>query len=398
MSDVLPLNNGTPLSHPVRHTRKETEAERILAEQGRALGFVVDHDHAMLDAFARIQRYSKTGLFMLIRGETGAGKEPAARAAHAFAWGSKSVPFVATNCAGLNENLVHDEMFGHESGAFTGATKERVGRFEEVAHGGTLLLDEIGDSHPILQTTLLRVLETKKINRIGSHKDVSVAEGKFVGSTNQDLEALMLQQKFNPALFGRISACVVELPPLRDRSELHLRTLIGFLVEHMPSISLKAKIDDTAMQALMAIRWPQNVRQLKHALERCYVEAADENPHAPVISERHVKAATQHSQDFVDDITGRRHASYDDGSLSVDYSNVHIPFMDARLQMDRPLDMVKETLAVLYAREQVRKCNGNQSKASEMLDISRGNLRSLLRKSDTLEGGSLFKDMYKEEK
>jgi two-component system response regulator HydG len=220
-----------------------------------------------------LKAYAPTAAPVLIYGENGTGKELAAKALHTNG-PRRTKPFVAMNCAALNENLLDDEMFGHEPGAFTGAEKVRKGRFE-YANGGTLFLDEVGDMPLGLQAKLLRVLENGDVTRIGANEPIRV-DVRIIAATNQNLEAMVEESKFRRDLYHRLKVGVVRLPALRERKEdlplltnHFLRELARKYGKETPSVS------EPVRKALAAYDWPGNVRELKNVLESLLVLDAD---------------------------------------------------------------------------------------------------------------------------
>lgn len=202
---------------------------------------------------------------VLITGESGTGKELAARSVH-LAGPRSSAPWVAVNCSALPENLLEDELFGHVRGAFTNASQNRIGRFEQ-AQGGTLFLDEIGDLPLDLQAKLLRVLQEREFQRLGSSETVR-ADVRIVAATNSDLAAKIVEGRFREDLYYRINVVPIEMPPLRNRRDdipplaVHLLRKICD-AEHVSPKSLLPE----ALERLMCYPWPGNVRQLENALE-----------------------------------------------------------------------------------------------------------------------------------
>ncbi len=210
---------------------------------------------------------------VLITGETGSGKEMAARALH-LAGPRASGPFVAVNCSALPENLLEDELFGHVRGAFTGAWQNRAGRFEQ-AQGGTLLLDEIGELPPDLQVKLLRVLQEREYQRLGS-SETRPTDARIVAATNSALETKMAEGKFREDLYYRLNVVPIQMPPLRARRE-DIPALARHFVEkvcraeHVPPKSLAPD----ALERLCAYSWPGNVRQLENAVEMAVALSGD---------------------------------------------------------------------------------------------------------------------------
>jgi DNA-binding NtrC family response regulator len=219
----------------------------------------------LLDNVARIARAEAT---TLILGETGVGKEVVATLVHAQSPRSNQ-PFVVVDCAGLHEELLQSELFGHERGAFTGAARQKHGLFE-VASGGTIFLDEVGDTSQDIQAKLLRVLETGRFRRLGGTREIAV-DVRVVAATNRDLGKAISRGHFREDLFYRLSTLTVEVPPLRERQE-DIRKLLQHFTEHFNAkFSLTRSFDEKAMGVLMRHRWPGNVRELIHLVEQAIV-------------------------------------------------------------------------------------------------------------------------------
>jgi two-component system, NtrC family, response regulator HydG len=256
----------------VRLTRANRELKRQLDEKFGYEG-VVGNSPLMHDLIARLRTIAPTSATVLIRGETGTGKELVARAIHQNS-PRKNKPFVPLNCTAFNENLLDDELFGHESGAFTGADRLRKGRFEH-ANGGTLFLDEVGDMPLPLQAKLLRVLENREVFRIGSNEPIKI-NVRVLSATHKDLEAMVNEGKFRQDLLFRLKVVTVKLPPLRDRREdvqmLSAHFIKEFNAQHGKRV---AAIAEPVRKAMAIYSWPGNVRELRNFLESAVVQDTD---------------------------------------------------------------------------------------------------------------------------
>ncbi len=222
--------------------------------------------HAVIE---KVQQVADTDLTVLIQGESGTGKELVARALHTSS-GRKGRPFVAVNCSAVPENLFESELFGHEKGAFTGATQLRRGKFEE-AHGGTIFLDEIGDIPPAVQAKLLRVLQEKTFERVGSNKAQTI-DTRVVAATNRTLETMVAQGDFREDLFYRINVFPILLPPLRERLEDVPLLVEQMLKRHADLTGGRVRhVSPKVLSAMMMHRWRGNVRELENLITRAMV-------------------------------------------------------------------------------------------------------------------------------
>jgi two-component system response regulator HydG len=255
-----------------RLARANEDLKRQLEEK---FGFegVVGNSPKMHDLIAKLRDVAPTSATVLIHGETGTGKELVAKAIHVNS-PRKNKPFVAMNCTALNENLLEDELFGHDPGSFTGADRARKGRFE-FANGGTLFLDEVGDMPLSLQAKLLRVLENKEIIRIGSNEPIKV-NVRLVSATNRDLEAAVADGSMRRDLYFRLKVVTLRLPPLRERREDIPLLTAHFLKEfnHLHGKRVTA-ISEPLRRAMAASAWPGNVRQLRNLVESMVVQDRD---------------------------------------------------------------------------------------------------------------------------
>ena len=224
---------------------------------------------SMQQLFELIENVSQTEAPVLIYGQSGTGKELVARAIHETSFRSNK-PFIKVNCAALNENLLESELFGHEKGAYTGADRTRIGRFE-AAHMGTIFLDEIGDIPLSTQVKLLRVLEEKEIERVGDHRPISV-DVRIISATNKDLENLVAQGLFREDLLFRINVFPLYCPALAQRPE-DIPIIVQNFIQQNASRDTKTitGLTPEAMEAIIAYDWPGNVRELRNAIEYAFV-------------------------------------------------------------------------------------------------------------------------------
>jgi two-component system response regulator HydG len=235
---------------------------------------VVGNSPKMHEVLAKLKAIAPTSATVLIQGETGTGKELVAKAIHTNS-PRRAKNFVAMNCTALNENLLEDELFGHEPGSFTGADRLRKGRFE-YANGGTLFLDEVGDMPPTLQAKLLRVLENQEVYRLGSNEPIKV-NVRLLSATNRDLEAAVGRGDFRQDLYFRLKVVMVRLPALRERPEdlplLTAHFVREFNEKHGKNVSPVPA--EPVRQAMRAYDWPGNVRELRNLIESAVVQDLD---------------------------------------------------------------------------------------------------------------------------
>ncbi len=242
------------------------ENERLRKEVNERYGFdsIVGHSPQMENIFEKIRQVAPTKANVLVQGETGTGKELIAKAIH-FNSPRKRKPFIAVNCGALTQTLLESELFGHEKGAFTGAVKQKPGRFE-MANGGTIFLDEIGETTPELQVRLLRVLQESEFERVGGTKPVKV-DVRVIAATNRDLKKEVELGNFREDLYYRLNVIRIDIPPLRERPD-DISLIAGHFLkhfndEHGKSLSLNPK----TMSLLQNYHWPGNVRQLRTIME-----------------------------------------------------------------------------------------------------------------------------------
>lgn len=261
----------------VQASRQETERlssenEMLRRDAGHLDDFdIVGESEAMRDVFKMVEKVAPTDSTVYIYGESGTGKELVARAIHE-ASGRKNGPFIRVNCSALAETLLESELFGHEKGAFTGAHKRRLGRFE-LADGGTIFLDEIGDISPSIQLKLLRVLQERAFERVGGEETVEV-DVRVITATNKDIKEQVAEGAFREDLFYRLHIIPITLPALRERpSDIDL--LVEHFIDKLASRT-RSEVDGVAADAMGALRsykWPGNVRELENVIEHALVFA-----------------------------------------------------------------------------------------------------------------------------
>lgn len=238
---------------------------------------MIGRSKGIQSVFNLIAQVAKSDATVLIRGESGVGKELVAQSIH-YNSDRASKPFIRVNCAALPENIIESELFGHEKGAFTGAATSRKGRFE-LAHQGTIFLDEIGDLTPAVQIRLLRVLQEREFERVGGNETVKV-NVRVITATNRDLEAMMASGKFRQDLYYRLNVFPIVVPPLRER-RTDILELANFFVEKYSRENHKyvRRISTPAIDMMMSYHWPGNVRELENCLERAVLLTNDDVVH-----------------------------------------------------------------------------------------------------------------------
>ena len=357
------------IAHHVQLAREAALHQERLAEENlrlrAALGErirpenIVGTSAAMRAVYTRVAQIAPTPMTVLIRGDSGTGKELVASAIH-YASPRRNRPFVRVHCAALNENLLESELFGHERGAFTGATERRKGRFE-AADGGTIFLDEIGDISPKTQVALLRVLQERTFERVGGTSPVSV-DVRIIVATNRDLEQMVADGLFREDLYYRLKGVQIELPPLRDRA-----TDIPALAEHfLGRVAAERgdepkRLSDEASELLGRHGWPGNIRELENVLrsvslfaegERLLVSDFDD------YTELDGGSRAEREQDAADTVEGAYHQLRTDG----------LRLRDLKKQ-------VEETCI----RSALGETSGNITRAAELLGMKRPRLSQLIK-------------------
>ena len=324
------------------------------------------------------RKVAGSGSAVLIRGESGTGKELLAQAIHA-AGPRATRPFVQVHCAALSQGLLESELFGHVKGAFTDASRDRVGRFEQ-ADGGTLFLDEIGDINPEVQTKLLRVLQEMAFERVGSSQTIAV-DVRIIAATHQDLEGLIRLGKFREDLFYRLNVIPIRTPSLRERKEDIFELAVYFLGRHAARVGRDVgHIDDDAVEALMGYDWPGNIRELENVIERAVVlcegpalTLADLPPEVGQPSKRRPRPALATAQ------AARSRSAARSLGRSTGTENTGAATLDLE-----PEAAAFERHRLVDALDQAR---GNKSVAARLLGMPRSTFFSKLKKHGLASGG-----------
>lgn len=231
---------------------------------------IVGKDQKMQKIYTLIEAITTTRATVLIHGESGTGKRLIAEAIHEYNEKERGKPFVEVSCGALTATLLESELFGHVKGAFTGAIKDKMGRFE-LANGGTIFLDEIDAFSPALQVKLLRILQEGEFEKVGDNKTVEV-DVRVIAATNQNLEDLIIEGKFRKDLYYRLNIISIELPPLRERKSDIPLLIHNFINKHTQHIKRKIdSISDEALSVLMDYDWPGNIRELENVIERAII-------------------------------------------------------------------------------------------------------------------------------
>ncbi len=317
----------------VRKLRTENRELREALGQRYQFENIIGRSAAMQDIFATITRVAPTRATMLLAGESGVGKDMIARAIHHHS-PRRERPFVKINCTAIPENLMESELFGYEKGAFTGANTSKPGKFEQ-ADTGTVFLDEIGDVPASIQVKLLRVLQEREFERLGSNKTMHT-DVRVVAATNVDLRAALEQGTFREDLYYRLNVVPLNIPPLRERKED-----IPYLVEHFAK-KFGGEIGEGALERLMSYHWPGNVRELENVVERSVLLA-----NGPRVEASDIRIDTLQRS--------RPAAATGDHFL--------------------PEGMTLDDYEQSIIREALKRADGNKSQAARMLGLTRNALR-----------------------
>jgi nitrogen regulation protein NR(I) len=347
------------ISRAVKSNRLMSEPV-TLGEPGAARDAIVGQSAAMQNIYKEIGRIAAKPVNVLIRGETGTGKELIARAIYQNS-DRANAPFVAINCAAIPETLLESELFGHERGAFTGATGQRIGRFEQANHG-TIFLDEIGDMPPGTQVKLLRVLQEKCLQRLGGRETIPV-DVRVLTATHHDLEAGIREKLFREDLYYRLNVVVVTLPALRQRKEDIPALVRFFLSKYGPELgNASPSIHAEALDFLQSHSWPGNVRELENAIRKALLLAQ-----GYTVNLDHVRAAL-HKETSAARAAGQSLPEYVTGLLAAaqrgEMTDVHSHLLESA---EREL-----------FRQAIELAHGNQAKAARWLGVSRITMKAKL--------------------
>ncbi len=322
---------------------------QLQAQQGRS-SQLLGNSAGMQRLRETIEAVAPNDITVLIQGESGSGKELIARAIHDASERAERA-FVAVDCCSLQENLFESELFGHERGAFTGATQQKKGLIEG-ADGGTLFLDEIGEITPAIQAKLLRVLETGRFRRLGGTKDLS-ARVRILAATNRDLEQMIAEGEFRADLYYRLCAFNIVSPPLRERREDIPLLAEHFLRNHSFSCRVNKTFTPASLRKMVAYDWPGNVRELKNIVERAIILSGKR----PTIRPEH--------------LVFRQNGAAREHHLTLGFDH----------------DPTLEELEAEYLALQLKKYSGRRSKVAEVLGISERSIYRMIKRYGLMEAG-----------
>ncbi|MEW6127276.1 MAG: sigma-54 dependent transcriptional regulator [Acidobacteriota bacterium] len=343
-----------------KHLRQENELLKREMRQRNSLDNIIGRSPLMQAVYQMIQTVAATTSTVLITGESGTGKELAARAIHNLSPRS-SAPFVSINCGAFTETLLESELFGYMKGSFTGAVANRKGLFE-AAEGGTIFLDEIGETTPAMQVKLLRVLQERCIRRVGGVEEIPV-DCRVVAATNRDLGRMVEEGTFRNDLYYRISVIPIELPPLRARGA-DIPDLVHHFLEKYSSQAGRAKLEisEETVHYLEAYDWPGNVRELENTIERAVALERGSNIEPERLPERILKYKPRTITD-----------------VDIPEQGFDLEAYLAQLEKD-------------YIIKALQRTGGNQTRAAELLNMSVRSLRHLLDKHKIRQTASLLRE------
>ncbi|MEM7159969.1 MAG: sigma-54 dependent transcriptional regulator [Myxococcota bacterium] len=348
----------------VRNALRQYRAEqRVRALRQRIRGSIIGESTPMKTLLAQVAKVGRSKARVLITGESGSGKELVARAVHE-ASDRRDAPFVKVNCAAIPRELIESELFGHERGAFTGATAQKLGLFE-VADGGTIFLDEIGDMALGAQAKVLRVLQSGEIMRVGGRK-LSVVDVRVLAATHKNLPELVTHGEFREDLYFRLNVVPIHVPPLRERAEDIPLLVRSFIDEACRENGMTDKpIDDAALGMLVRYRWPGNVRELRNVIERMVILSdADLLP-----------------SDVPPEIQGDEQVAADSGSL--------VEMNDKGFELPEGLSLreFREAVERAFISRRLQELGWNVSRTAESLGVERTHLHKKMKVLGIQRGG-----------
>jgi two-component system nitrogen regulation response regulator GlnG len=345
----------------------------VVADAGQAddrADAIVGRCPAMQTVYKDIGRVAAQDITVLITGETGTGKELVARAIYQHSRRAAG-PFLAVNCAAIPEPLLESELFGHEKGAFTGADRRRIGKFEQCS-GGTLFLDEVADLSPLTQSKMLRLLQEQRFERLGGEETIQT-NVRVLAATNEDLESLVGQERFRQDLYYRLSVYTIQLPPLRDRGD-DLTLLIQHYL-HRYSAEMAKEVQSMSPEALDLLRqygWPGNVRELQSVLKQALLQGA-----GPILLPEFLPAFLRKESD----VAAAPSSESPTAARAIDDFPALEQFIEEQLRAgaDNLYESTLRRMEQLLLTRVLQQTSGNQLRAAKVLGITRGSLRSKIR-------------------
>jgi len=372
--EAMQLGAADFLTKPFSADELTRVVERVLSPESKAFRTknskqkverpIVTRDPVMIRILEVAEAVAKSDATVLIQGESGTGKELIARLVHTASARARQ-PFVAVNCAALPANLLESELFGHEKGSFTGAQQRKIGKFE-LAHGGTILLDEISEMDLALQAKLLRVLQEREVDRVGGKDPISI-DVRVLATTNRNLDEAVKAGSFRADLFYRLNVIPITLPPLRDRiGDVRL------LAEHFMKLYLGAKapaLSDDVLQVLNHHRWPGNIRELQNAVERAAILSGGRSP--------------SEGDFFIERIGAKVEKIEVETASEAQSADKKVV-----LRSGMTVQEVEKTLII----ETLKATNNNRTQAADLLGISIRTLRNKLHEYGMMRGNSLAEE------
>jgi nitrogen regulation protein NR(I) len=360
LDELTDLVNKALEAGRLAHVRAVIDSQ---SESDDRIDPVIGRSAAMQTVFKEVGRIAAQDVTVLILGESGTGKELIARAIYDYSRRSKQ-SFLAINCAAIAETLLESELFGHEKGAFTGADRVRIGKFEQ-AHRGTLFLDEIGDAAPSTQAKILRVLQDGKFERVGGNETIHV-DVRIIAATSKNLDQAMQRKEFRPDLFFRLNTFTLRLPPLRERAEDIPLLAEHFLKRFRRELDVNARgVSPEALESLGRYSWPGNVRELESAIKFALVHATGE-----IVTSQALPAAV---------LGQSRIAGGDAESHRQELADVRQLVRNLLAQGAVNLsDEVHAAVDRVLLEQVLASVGGHQARAAEILGLSRNTLRTRL--------------------